>query len=308
MKWTKEDEQKIIDLLKSGETYESISILLNRTKRSIKEKANKLGHNFSMYNKTEYIEKICPVCNKTFNVSKNDKQQIKYIYCSKSCSATENNRKRKLNIAKKYFCKNCDKELHREGKYCNHDCQWEHTYKEYIKRWKNGKEDGMCGEYNTSRHIRKYLFEKYNNKCSRCGWDEKNPFTGKTPLEVEHIDGNHKNNKEENLDLICPNCHSLTETYKGANKGKGRKERKRHYENRNKHYEKIERKQNYCSCGKEIHYQSNMCEECSHLSQRKVKNRPDKDTLLNDVELYGYKRTGNKYGVSDNTIRKWIKK
>ena len=48
------------------------------------------------------------------------------------------------------------------------------------------------------------------------------------PLEVEHIDGNYLNNSEENLDLICPNCHSLTATYKGANKGKGRKERNKY--------------------------------------------------------------------------------
>jgi 5-methylcytosine-specific restriction endonuclease McrA len=56
----------------------------------------------------------------------------------------------------------------------------------------------------------------------RCGWDEINKYTNKIPLEVEHIDGNWKNNKEENLELICPNCHSLTKTYKGGNRGKGR--------------------------------------------------------------------------------------
>lgn len=50
------------------------------------------------------------------------------------------------------------------------------------------------------------------------------------PLEVEHIDGNFENNSEENLTLLCPNCYSLTPTYKGANKGNGRKERKKYYE------------------------------------------------------------------------------
>ena len=47
--------------------------------------------------------------------------------------------------------------------------------------------------------------------------------------QIEHKDGNHKNNHEENLTLICPNCHSLTETYKGANRGNGRKERRKYY-------------------------------------------------------------------------------
>ena len=70
--------------------------------------------------------------------------------------------------------------------------------------------------------------EKYGNKCSRCGWNEVNPYTGLVPLEIEHIDGNYLNNSEDNLDLICPNCHSLTATYKGANKGNGRKDRKKY--------------------------------------------------------------------------------
>lgn len=75
-------------------------------------------------------------------------------------------------------------------------------------------------------HIKKYLFRKYNNKCARCGWGETNVYTERIPLEVEHIDGNYKNNKEENLILLCPNCHSLTSTYKGANLNNGRKTRK----------------------------------------------------------------------------------
>lgn len=54
----------------------------------------------------------------------------------------------------------------------------------------------------------------------------KNIYTNNIPLEIEHIDGNYLNNKEENLILICPNCHSLTSTYKGANIRFGRKERK----------------------------------------------------------------------------------
>lgn len=68
------------------------------------------------------------------------------------------------------------------------------------------------------------MFEKYNNQCARCGWGEINPFTGTLPLEVEHIDGDATNNKEKNLTLLCPNCHSLTKTYRGANKGNGKRD------------------------------------------------------------------------------------
>ena len=49
------------------------------------------------------------------------------------------------------------------------------------------------------------------------------------PLEIEHIDGNYKNNDESNLILLCPNCHSLTSTYKGANTERGRNSRSKYY-------------------------------------------------------------------------------
>jgi Zn finger protein HypA/HybF involved in hydrogenase expression len=75
------------------------------------------------------------------------------------------------------------------------------------------------------------LFKKYDNKCSKCGWGEMNEFTNKIPLEVEHIDGNSENNKEDNLTLLCPNCYSMTKTYKGANRGNGRHNRMIRYRN-----------------------------------------------------------------------------
>ena len=78
-------------------------------------------------------------------------------------------------------------------------------------------------------HVRNFLFEKYDNKCCLWGWGETNVHTGRIPLEVDHIDGNADNNLEHNLRLICPNCHALTATYKGANKGNGRHKRRARY-------------------------------------------------------------------------------
>ncbi|MFE3381158.1 HNH endonuclease signature motif containing protein [Streptomyces anulatus] len=55
-------------------------------------------------------------------------------------------------------------------------------------------------------------------RCALCG-------TGRTwrerplPLEVDHIDGNWRNNQPQNLRLLCPNCHSTTDTYRGRGKG-----------------------------------------------------------------------------------------
>ena len=132
---------------------------------------------------------------------------------------------------KKGICLNCGCEYNiyrsSKGKFCSNKCQAEYEYKQYIEKWKNGEESGLRGEYEISRHIRRYLFEKYNCSCQICGWNEVNPFTGNIPLEIHHIDGDYTNNKEENLQLLCPNHHSLTESFKSHNKN-GRKGRKKY--------------------------------------------------------------------------------
>ena len=125
-------------------------------------------------------------------------------------------------------CLNCGKELNRKQKnFCSNKCQRELDHKTFIEEWKNGEKDGLKGEYSISGHIKRYLMEKNNCKCEKCGWGEKNEFTGKFPLEIHHKDGNFLNNSEDNLQLLCPNCHSLTETYKAHNRN-GRKERKKY--------------------------------------------------------------------------------
>lgn len=125
-------------------------------------------------------------------------------------------------------CLNCNKEIKKSNKYCSNKCQKEYEYKSYIEEWKTNKVTGLKGEYQISNHIKTYLLNKYNKKCAKCGWGETNKFTRKIPLEVEHIDGNYKNNNEDNLILLCPNCHSLTSTYKGANLNNGRKTRNKY--------------------------------------------------------------------------------
>ena len=74
--------------------------------------------------------------------------------------------------------------------------------------------------------IEQYLFKKYNSSCQICGWNQINQYTGKIPLQIHHIDGDCTNNKEENLQLLCPNCHSLTENFGNSNKNSSRIYRK----------------------------------------------------------------------------------
>lgn len=125
-------------------------------------------------------------------------------------------------------CINCDKELPQRraqhaNKYCNNQCQSDFQYKEHITEWKNSTSVPSV----LSKHVKRYLKDKQANKCNTCGIDSWNnkPIV----LEVEHKDGNSENNTEENLCLLCPNCHSQTPTYKGANKGNGRHSRRLRY-------------------------------------------------------------------------------
>ncbi len=121
----------------------------------------------------------------------------------------------------------CGREVFRPGyKFYSNQCQKDYEYRGYIQEWKIGLETGSIGKIaQISHHLKRYLREKYGDRCSDCGWGERHPLTGKVPLEVDHITGNASDNNEDNLRLLCPNCHSLTENFRSLNKGRGRANR-----------------------------------------------------------------------------------
>lgn len=100
----------------------------------------------------------------------------------------------------------------------------EKAYNAYIARWKAGLETGniAAGGEQVSRYIRRYMFETHGSRCATCGWCCRHPTTGLVPLALDHIDGDWNNTTEQNLRLLCPNCHSLTPTYGSLNRGRGR--------------------------------------------------------------------------------------
>jgi len=167
--------------------------------------------------------KVCPNCSVEFTNNVN-------TYCSQSCAATVNNKKRKTTSPELNNCLCCSRILLKSSaKYCSYQCQQKYKQDKYISEWLSGNLVSTTKGSSVSNRIRNYLFEKYGCRCSKCGWGEINPVTGKSPLEVEHIDGNSENNHSDNLTLLCPNCHSLTSTYKALNRGKGRHERMKRY-------------------------------------------------------------------------------
>ena len=169
------------------------------------------------YNKNPIL---CKCCQKPLTYE----QKIrKLVFCSQSCNASFNNKRRpKL---KKNNCLNCNEECnHNRSKYCSIKCQKEFEYNDYINNWLDGRETGNV-KSGCSTTIKKYLKETRGEKCELCGWNKVNKKTGNVPIEIDHIDGNYTNNRPENLRIVCPNCHSLQETHKALNKGKGRKYR-----------------------------------------------------------------------------------
>ena len=166
---------------------------------------------------------LCNNCEKPLDYSKKDNK-----FCSKSCSVSYNNLGRKRNYktgknAKKN-CLNCGKETTNQ-KYCSNKCQQEFNYKIFINKWLNGDIDGCMVDGEPSNYIKKYLIETYGHKCMKCG--NKNWLNQKIPLELEHKDGKANNNDINNLELLCPNCHSLTPYYGSKNSGRStRKKRK----------------------------------------------------------------------------------
>jgi len=159
----------------------------------------------------------CIQCNKAINY-----QQRKNKFCNKSCSAKYNNTRREKKLIV-WYCQYCSEKHvtapNRVGKYCNLQCQQDYAWKQRKIIVLEGK--GLSG------NVKRYLLETYGHKCNKCKNIEWN--NQPIPLELEHKDGNSENNSLNNVEMLCPNCHAQTPTYKGKNKGNGRHVRRHRY-------------------------------------------------------------------------------
>lgn len=128
--------------------------------------------------------------------------------------------------------------------------------------------------------------------CEECGQGEE--WRGKKiSLILDHINGISNDNRLENLRIVCPNCNATLDT---------------HCKGYKKVLEGIEKVKNKIKTEeeKQNNFGFSLLERKSQIKQRKVE-RPSYNQLLEEVKENGYLKTGKKYNVSDNTIRKWLK-
>jgi 5-methylcytosine-specific restriction endonuclease McrA len=172
--------------------------------------------------------KTCEGCTATLV----KKTQVRF--CCHSCSASVTNKGTARNRKDAGHCQRCGKPKREISmKYCGQQCFREATKEETIRRWLETGELTESSSLNLPKVIRNYIYQRDQGKCTECGWSKVNPYTGNSPLQVHHVDGDGENNREGNLKLLCPNCHSLTQTFGGANRGKGRAQRRERYKSTN---------------------------------------------------------------------------
>lgn len=214
--WTKEEDERVIILLKEGASYAYICDSIGVTDGALRSRLRKNGINKKTF---KAQNKNCLNCNLSFSFNTNSKIERNKKFCSNSCSTSYNNKLRPK--AECGDCKNCNSKLEKaHKKYCNNKCQAEYKRKIIFEKIEGG--DAGLPHVN----YRNYIIDKYGDSCMKCGWRELNPFTKKVPIQLDHIDGDSDNNNLNNLRLLCPNCHSLTPTFGRLNVNSSRSKRK----------------------------------------------------------------------------------
>lgn len=188
-----------------------------------------------------------------------------------------------------------------------------------------------------TQKFRRALIQMRGHKCECCNtthWLNK-PIN----LELHHKDGNRCNNELNNLQLLCPNCHSYTDNYGSKNKKQHKNvsdlefvealktstsirqallslglsdagvnyNRARTLMNQygvTLIHTKKKAKENFCiDCGKSIHPNFVRCVDCKNKSGKL--HSIHRDELKQLIRTTPFTHIGAQYGVSDNAIRKW---
>jgi len=132
-----------------------------------------------------------------------------------------------------------------------------------------------------------YQKENPSECCQICG--QTNSWNGKElTFTLDHINGDNHDNRLENLRWVCPNCDRQLDTFGSKNK--------------------VSKKRNFClDCQKEITVNATRCISCS--SKKRTLPIPiPREELKALIREMPFTLIGNKFGVSDNAIRKWCDK
>lgn len=133
------------------------------------------------------------------------------------------------------------------------------------------------------------LKEKRCERCKITEW-EGEPIS----FHLHHKDGDRLNNELENLQVLCPNCHSLTENFAGKATKKADSEKKKYF---------------CIDCGEEISSSGKRCVKCAgkHKQNAEMKELT-REKLKDLIRTTPFTIIGKQFGVSDNAIRKHCKK
>lgn len=267
---TPEQKQEVLDLFRSfsykKDIFEHYNVSNNtQNGQYINYIANQIGFDFSYYKEKKENKKYCLYCG--LEITGKDKSRKKF--CNSSCAASYNNMQRNpmSNETKKKISNTLKK-----------DIIVNETHKKNISK--------------KALHLKDRLYRDgvKERKCEICGITE---WQGKEiNFQLHHINGNHSDNRIENLQILCPNCHSQTDNYCHLNR-------------------EVQYKPFLCSkCGKELYHtnKSGLCADCynEYISYNKM---PDKEELSKQYEIYSsYSSLARYYKVSNRTIKKWLKR
>jgi hypothetical protein len=187
---------------KSEETRQKV---LDAQKRGKETRIKNLEKRLASLEEEYYKHPV--LCKECDSILKYKKRHNKF--CSQNCSATYNNKLRNK-TRKETNCLFCGKVLERHNyKYCSLQCQHDLSIQNKCILIEDN-----CLVSKSS--LRSYLMRKYDSKCQKCGWGIPNPVSKTVCLDLHHKDGDASNNVLDNVEILCPNCHSLTNTYKNV--------------------------------------------------------------------------------------------
>jgi HNH endonuclease len=145
--------------------------------------------------------KHCKACGKQISY-----EQRRATFCSRSCSIGFNTSLRAFGV-----CKRCGGARSSPGR--------RPVGKRYCLACSTTMRSRTLVDLKTDASRKAFLVRRHGRKCMMCSTTTWNGMP--VPIELDHIDGDSDNNSEENLRLLCPNCHAQTPTYKAKNKANG---------------------------------------------------------------------------------------